>query len=411
MGLTNALVRSRAGFLVLALALGAGWAMPGDRATAQPAVYTASGIVVDLTGDIATLRDQAMLQGQRQALQQILNEIAPAEDVARLTLPGDNEISGWVQDFTIDEEKSSADRYIGHFTFRFQAEPIRSLLADNGISFAQSQARTLLIVPVMTDDAGTSVLWGPANQWLAAWAASPSQSALLRVMVPSGDPGDVMTLSAVEALAGDRQKLSALAARHGAGEVAVAEAALLPIGPDGMRALSIAVTRPGPDGMETLRDQVTGDALAQDELMRLGVERTVAMLQQSLKSSNLVDASVHGEIAVDVPVVDLKEWVSVKRQLAKVQGLRGARLVSLTRSLAQMELTHIGTGEQFQRALAQQGLALTFSGEGQGTLKLDPNAATALLGATAQPEETLPSDQPAVPDDAPIPADPTVAPQ
>jgi hypothetical protein len=368
-------------------------------ASAQPALYTAGNILVDVTGDIANLRDQAMLQAQRQALQQVLNEIAPAADVARVALPGDEVISGWVQDFAIDEEKISANRYIGRFTFRFQAEPIRTLLSDNGISFAEAQTKTVLIVPVFTDDQGQSVLWGPTNQWLAAWAANAPSSTLLRYVVPIGDPTDTMSLAPVEALAGDTAKLEAMAQRYGAAEVAVAEAALLPATADGARALAISVTRPGATGQPPIRDQVAGDGQDIDALMRQGVVRTATLLQGAWRDANLIDANIQGEITVDVPVADLKEWVSVKRQLAKVQSLRGARLVSLKKSLAEMELNYIGTEEQFARALAEQNLALDVSGEGQGILKFDPSAASKL--PTAEPGAPTPS---SVDDPAAVPA-------
>jgi len=400
MGLKNAPSRYR--LLIMSIFFALAWL---NSAVAQPAVYTAGGIVVDVTGDIATLRDQATMQAQRQALQKILSEIAPADQVAGLSLPGDDEISGWVQDFAIDEEKIAADRYIGRFTFRFQAEPLRAFLADNGIGFVQSQASAILVVPVLTDENGTALLWGLNNPWLAAWSANPPSSSLLRIIVPPGDAGDAATMSPADALAGDRQKLSLLARRHGAADAVIAEAALLPISGDGTQTLAIAVKRPGDTGAPMLSDQVTGVSSAQDELMRQGVEHAVSLMQQSWKSANMIDANVQGELAVDIPVADLKEWVAVKQQLAKVQGLKGAKLVSLTRSLAEMELSYIGTEEQFSRSLADQGLALTLSGEGQGTLKLEPNAPQPFGEPAQQPQPLQPSDEPAVSEE------PAVAPQ
>ncbi|HEV8391644.1 MAG TPA: hypothetical protein VGQ35_17470, partial [Dongiaceae bacterium] len=82
--------------LLLLLSAGTAWAQAGN-------VYTATGIDVDITGDIATLRDQAMLEGQRKALQKVLSDIAPPERVAQLTLPSDDIISTWVQDFEIEQ--------------------------------------------------------------------------------------------------------------------------------------------------------------------------------------------------------------------------------------------------------------------------------------------------------------------
>ncbi len=99
----------------------------------------AAGIPVDITGDLATLREQAMLKAQREGLQKVLSTIASPEDLKSVTLPGDDEITSWVQDFEIEEEKTSASRYIGRFTFRFMAEPIRQFLTTYGVAYAETR--------------------------------------------------------------------------------------------------------------------------------------------------------------------------------------------------------------------------------------------------------------------------------
>ncbi|MGH8734173.1 MAG: hypothetical protein ACREVB_10860, partial [Burkholderiales bacterium] len=129
--------------LLLVLSTGLASAQSGQ-------IYTATGIDVDIQGDIATLRDQAMLEGQRRALRKVLNDIAPPERAAALTLPSDDIISTWVQDFEIEQEKTSATRYIGRFTFRFMAEPVQQYLAGNSVQFAQVQTKRLLVLPIYT---------------------------------------------------------------------------------------------------------------------------------------------------------------------------------------------------------------------------------------------------------------------
>src|SRR3569623_2133994 len=91
-----------------------------------------------LTGELATLREQAMLKAQREGLMKVLSTIASADDVKAVTLPNDDTITSWVQDFEIEEEKTSASRYIGKFTFRFMAEPIRQFLTESSIPYAET---------------------------------------------------------------------------------------------------------------------------------------------------------------------------------------------------------------------------------------------------------------------------------
>src|ERR1700753_2934066 len=88
-----------------AVAMLAAMALPGHPAAADQNVYVAAGIPVDLTGDIADLREKAMLQAQRDGLKKILAGIASPDALQSLQLPNDDTITSWVQDFEIEEEK------------------------------------------------------------------------------------------------------------------------------------------------------------------------------------------------------------------------------------------------------------------------------------------------------------------
>src|SRR5690348_12470372 len=211
----------------LAVAAGIGLATLGaSPAEAQQNVYVAAGIPVDITGDLATLREQAMLKAQREGLQKVLSTIASAEDIKHITLPGDDEITSWVQDFEIEEEKTSASRYIGRFTFRFMADPIRQFLADQGVAYAETESKAVLVLPVYTTETGDTELWGPTNPWFAAWASRPQQPGLVPIQTPVGDLPDQNAITATQALAGDQARIQSLSDRYAAGDVIVAEAAL-----------------------------------------------------------------------------------------------------------------------------------------------------------------------------------------
>jgi len=405
------------GWLSLALlaAVPAGLAaVASSPALAQQAdVYSASGITVDLTGDIATLRDQALQQGQRLALQKVLSDIAPPDKVSGIALPDDATIGRWVQDFQIEDEKASATHYIGRFTFRFAAQPIRDFLAEKGIDFAQAPAKKMLVVPIFTDETGTSVLWSPNNQWLHAWTTRPSADGLVPIVAPNGDLDDSNAITATQALAGDQGRLSALAQRYGAGDILVTEAKLSAAGADGKRNLSIAVTQYSVDGTKTYKDSITGDANSVDQLLAEGVDHVSGLVGQSWKSQNLLNPNQQNELTLEVPLDNLKQWIEVKKRLAGVNLLRGVRLVSLKPSEAVLDITYLGAADQLTRSLAQNGLTLTDTGSDTGTLSLAtgtapaadqqqpaPDAATPGAPAPAAP---APGDQPAVSDQPAVP--------
>src|SRR6185436_13733422 len=126
----------------------------------------------------------------RLGLQKVLAQIAPPDRVQALTLPSDDVISTWVQDFEIEQEKASATHYIGRFTFRFLADPVQQFLAGNNVAFAQAQTKRLLVLPIYTDETGNSTLWGPANLLMLPWGAKAPNVSLVPLVLPSGDISD-----------------------------------------------------------------------------------------------------------------------------------------------------------------------------------------------------------------------------
>lgn len=333
-------------------------------------VYVASGVPVDVTGDAATLRDQAVLVAQREALKKILAEIAPADQVAGLQLPSDDQIGAWVSDVEIEEEKMAATHYVGRYTIRFAAAPIQEFLGSEGIAFAETRSKQVLIIPIFTDETGNTGLWGPTNQWLAAWTTRPAGNALVPILVPRGDLDDQNTLSATEALGGNEPKLEFMGERYQAGDVIVAEAQMSPATPEGKRTLSLNVTRHGADGTESFKDALTGDAADPDGLLTQGVATVQSMLEGAWKDANLVDPNKRAEIAVHVPLAGIEQWVAIKRRLGQVSLIKGVNLKELAKSGAELEISYAGDEAQFIRALSQADLNLVPSGEGMATLTL-----------------------------------------
>ncbi len=364
-------IRKFASILALALVFGTA-GLAATPAKAQQNVYVAAGIPVDITGDLATLREQAMLKAQREGLQKVLSTIASPEDLKSITLPGDDEITSWVQDFEIEEEKTSASRYIGRFTFRFMADPIRQFLTTYGIAYAETESKAVLVLPVYTTETGDTELWGPTNPWFAAWASRQQQPGLVPIKTPVGDLPDTNAISATQALAGDKARIQSLADRYAVGDVMVAEAALQPPSPDGKRVLAITVASYGLDNVQNLKDQVVSDTGDVDQLLRDGVDKVSELVQNSWKQQNLVDPNSRATVQVHVPFSSLSQWVQVKRHLAQVNLIKSVNLKSLSRNSADIELTYLGDEVQFIRALNQADLMITNSGEGLQTMTLSP---------------------------------------
>jgi hypothetical protein len=129
-------VRRAAGAALLLLALTA----PLRVAVADDDPYTAT-VTVDATADdVAKAREMARLDGQRKALNAVVDRLAGGPGKAKLPKLSDNQITDLVASFEVANEHMTAVRYTADYTYHFQATPVQAMLTKAGISLAGPDA-------------------------------------------------------------------------------------------------------------------------------------------------------------------------------------------------------------------------------------------------------------------------------
>lgn len=132
---------------------------------AQAGTYTVSGIPVDVTAaDAATARDQAIVDGQRSALQKLVENMMGSEKAKQIPLPGDDEISAMVQDFEVENERVSSVRYVGSLTYRFLSDPVDRLVGRAPAGTLDTTTMPMPAGPVRTITANVPI--SGLEQWM-----------------------------------------------------------------------------------------------------------------------------------------------------------------------------------------------------------------------------------------------------
>jgi hypothetical protein len=333
----------------------AAWAQPEES-------FTVRDVGVDVTADsAAAARDQAIVTGQRKAFDQLLLNLATAEDVARLPPLDDDSIGNMVLDFQVESESVSTVRYIGKLAFRFRAAPVQQYLEQGGATYAVGATRPALVLPVLTHD-GQSLLWDERNDWLAAWSQSSVDGTLVSFVVPLGDLTDLAAIDAPRALDGDAAALQAITTRYGAGDVIVAEARTSIDPATDEARIDLDARRYTPAGLDdTLQDSLSapGGEAALADLYRQATQRVSTFLQAQWKQENLVSSTVEQRLAVVAPLDSLDSWVDLRRRLGDIPVIRRTDLLALSRGPARLDLVFFGDQAQLVRALAQRDLSLT----------------------------------------------------
>ncbi len=331
--------------LLLAVAL-----TPPAFAQGVADAYTVRGVEVDTSAANANAaKTQAVADAQRQAFQQLLERLTSPADIARLPKV---DAANYVRDYGIEQERTTAVRYVATLTVRFNPTAVKKLLRDAGVAFTETRSRVVVVVPVLTIQ-GRQALWDDPNPWRSAWGGVPG--GLVPLVVPSGDLTDLQNLTAAQALAKDPQALANEGARWRTPDVLVAAATLAPDG----RRLDVALF--GLPGTPQPFDSVAYDLKAgetADQMMLRAARDVARAIDTGYKQANLMQFDRSEALATIVPLGGLEDWLAVRERLGRVPQVRGYEVVSLSKSEADLVLHIAGDQDKVKAALATAGLPL-----------------------------------------------------
>ncbi len=338
------------------------WHDPAIAATMD--VFEVRNVAVDVTAKTATAaRAKALANGQRIAFNRLLERLTMRSDRFRLPNLSQDRIATYVKDFSVEDEKASAVRYLAKLNFRFHGDAVRKLLTDSSIAFAETPSRPVLILPVY-QVAGAMLLWDDPNPWRKAWETMPPVDGLVPMLLPKGDLADIAAIGVEQAVDGDLQQLSAIASRYNTRDTIVAQA-IQGINSRGVRDLDVYVTRYGSALTEQtmVRNFSSEPGETMDSLLKRAAEELARSIEDSWKSDNLMQFGSKSVIAVTVRIKGLNDWLKVRRSLSGIAVIRKIDLVLLSRDEVRINLHYIGEREQLSLALEQVDLSLGRDGD------------------------------------------------
>ena len=333
--------------------------LPATAQTRKSSVYTISNVTVDATSQSAVqARDVARADGERRAFRTLMERLTLKQDWGRLPRVTDSDLVSLVQDFEVTSERSSTVRYIATLTFRFRAEPVRRLLRDRGIAFAETQSKPLVVLPVLA--AGNrAVLWDDPNPWRAAWVRQPLKEGLVPMQVPANDLSAVQAIDTQQALKGDKDALAGVGRHYDNADVLVTQAA--PSGSGDQRILQLTTVRysSGFSDQNWVTSVKSDPKESDDDFFARAVAAVVADVSEAWKKATLQQTG--GEAATLTAVVrmtSLRDWVVVRDRLQSAPSVQRATLLSLSPEAARVEIHYVGDPQQLQLVLSQRDLVL-----------------------------------------------------
>lgn len=325
-------------------------------------VFTIAPVRVDVTAASASAaRDQALIGGERRALQMLIERLTLAAGRSRLPQPNNAQLSDLVQGFEVANERRSGVRYIADYTFHFRPDSVRQLLSQAGIAFAETPSKPLVVLAVLLDG-DRPALWDDPNPWRDAWARAKLPPGLVPLVIPLGEIDDVAAIDADAALHGDDARLRNLSQRYDGDDVLVTAAT---VNQGATRSLDVVTTRytPGsPASRQTWSNSVTANPGESDmAMMTRALSDTRARVEEAWKVANILDLRQSGTLVVRVAAGSLQDWIVVRDRLTGIPAVRSSQLMSIDRGGARVEIRYVGDPAQLRLALAQRDLELSGS--------------------------------------------------
>ncbi len=323
-------------------------------------VFTIAPVRVDVTAASASAaRDQALIEGERRALQMLIERLTLAAGRSRLPQPNSAQLSDLVQGFEVANERRSGVRYIADYTFHFRPDSVRQLLGQAGIAFAETPSKPLVVLAVLLDG-DRAALWDDPNPWRDAWARAKLPPGLVPLVIPLGEIADVAAIDTDAALHGDDARLRSLSQRYDGDDVLVTAAT---VSQSATRSLDVVTSRytPGnPASRQTWSNSVTANPSESDTaMMTRALADTMARVEEAWKVANILDLRQSGTLTVRVAAGSLRDWVVVRDRLTGIPAVRSSQLMSIDRGGARVEIRYVGDPAQLRLALAQRDLELS----------------------------------------------------
>ena len=334
----------------------------------QLPVFTVAGVPVDASSDsAANARPVALQEGQRRAFSQLLRRLTLYADHGRLPQPNEALLNESVAGFEIDEERTSATRYIGRITVRFRPEAIRSLLQGEKLTYSEVRAKPVLLIPVWQTAQG-SALWTGENPWRDAWKRRADLQALVPLLLPEESAAN--PLPPLDRLLAEAGRLRGFIEAQNAGEALLIAAT--PVGQgggqgvgqeDGNMRIEIYPAQSGPAwdantaALEKLEPFVVSGRDVETALNN-AVDALVLRFDNRWKNVTRLDFDHPASISAAAGFGGLAEWVKLREQLAGVAPLRRFEVLRMSHRDAQLRLDFFGAPEQLTTAMAQRGLEL-----------------------------------------------------
>ncbi len=322
-------------------------------AASQDQKWIIKGIKVDKKAKNAVIaREQAIMNGKRQAFRQLAGMILSSADMDNFEMPEDLVLNSLIRDFEIKNEQLSTTRYLAELTVRFARSEVEAYFgADQVTDMQTAKAAPILILPFWTDNQTTS-LWMDPNPWKDVWRENAGDNGLVPVIVPLGDIVDIGLADPNDILGGDYHAVQKLMQRYETRETVIVMANMFE------EKMQVGVYEFLAGGLHQM-ENLSVDLKEDDKHFADAVKKVGKYLNLRWKKIKAYQPSKTQHVYLNFHFDQLRQWRQMQDHVTEMDAVRSAELRSLRKGYAEMRIAYDGTENQLREALGRKGMRLS----------------------------------------------------
>ncbi len=336
------------------------------QARAYDSIFIVENIKVDVTAENSVIaQNKAFDEAQKIAFGILAKRMVEEAQVNSVATPNALTISSLIKDYEVTDEKLSAVRYIGTYTFRFREAAVSKFFSVSGVKFTDKSSQTLLVLPIFQKH-GKNMLWSEHNIWFKAWGRSNNFGGLVPIEVPIGDLMDIADIDESNVLSYERLKLDRMLGRYDAKEaaimIAIPDAKLANIEDENAKItgnMRVSIYRTDRAMAEHVRDinikSKPDESLAQ--FYDRAVSQAYSALQKDWKRKTLASAAQSKIFKVRGHFKNIKQWLRLRKNIENIAD-GGVSILSMQKNSAKLSFKYRGDEQQLRSDLAKSGIYL-----------------------------------------------------
>lgn len=265
-------------------------------------------------------QQKAIDYAKKRAFFLVLSRLSPDKAVGIAESLSTTQIDAHIRGYELLHDKTDSqnpNHYIAEYKISISKDMVERLLSGDGAD-APLEVNPTLVLPVLRDG-DKILLWEADNIWRSIWNSVALERGEAILVMPYGDPKDILLTDSSTVLTFDFTQFKEMAARYGAGEVVVVQAELLR--DKTPPALGVVLRRFGPNlnKAKTLYFETDSNEETVESLLPEAARSIADQLKDIAKNyqgETLRKIAQANKISLVAPLKRLNDWVALQKRLS-----------------------------------------------------------------------------------------------